>query len=66
MMKHQVITKRHEGKVLFICHRWPDCLCGDDCVDDKPADSKTTRIVLIGLMIATAFIGVGLLFVGLR
>ncbi len=66
MMKHQTTFKRHEGKVLFICRRWPDCLCRDDCIDDRPAESKAARRIQIALMIATALIGVGLLYVGLR
>ncbi|WP_292585165.1 hypothetical protein [Mesorhizobium sp.] len=51
---------------LTICRRWPDCLCGDGCIDVRPAESKAARRILIGLMIATALVGVGLLYVGLR
>ena len=64
MIKHQLMEKRHEGKVLSVCNRWPDCLCGDDCVDERPIESKAAGYLLAGLMIATTLIGIGLLCVG--
>ena len=51
---------------LTVCRRWPDCLCGDDCIDNRPAESKSAGRILIALMVATALIGVGLLYAGLR
>ncbi|WP_292492487.1 hypothetical protein [Mesorhizobium sp.] len=51
---------------LTVCCRWPDCLCGDGCIDNRPAETKAARRILIGLMIATAALGVGLLYMGLR
>jgi hypothetical protein len=54
-----------QSEPLTVCRRWPDCLCGDGCIDERPAESKSARRILVGLMIVTALIGVGLLCVGL-
>ncbi|ODA94966.1 hypothetical protein BFX40_20245 [Mesorhizobium sp. SEMIA 3007] len=54
------------GRTQLICKRWPDCLCGDDCIDLAPAESPMARRILNGLMLAVAAIGAGLVYVGLH
>lgn len=63
--KDYIVVPPH-GKAQIVCLRWPECMCGDDCIDSKPARSKLADFILIGLMVATALIGAGLLYVGLR
>lgn len=53
------------GRVVIRCGNFPECMCGEDCVDRR-TESPAARRILIGLMIAIAALGVGLLYVGLR
>ncbi|TIM07571.1 hypothetical protein [Mesorhizobium sp.] len=48
-----------------VCHHFPGCLCGDECID-AGTESPSARRVQNILMLATALIGAGLLYVGLR
>lgn len=54
------------GKVQRICARWPDCQCGDDCIDVISARSPVVRVILVAMLIAVALIGAGLFYAGLR
>ncbi|MBZ9985706.1 hypothetical protein LB572_01200 [Mesorhizobium sp. BH1-1-5] len=54
-----------DGRIIIRCSNFPECMCGEDCID-RPAESPAARRILIALMIATAALGVGLLYVGLR
>ncbi|OBQ72363.1 hypothetical protein [Mesorhizobium loti] len=54
------------GAVRIVCHNWPTCGCGGDCTQLVPEESPRARRILIGLMIAVAVIGAGLLYAGLR
>jgi predicted nucleic acid-binding Zn ribbon protein len=54
------------GAVRIVCHNWPTCGCSDDCTQRIPEESPRARRILIGLMIAVAVIGAGLLYAGLR
>jgi len=54
-----------DGRIVIRCSNFPECMCGEECID-RPAESPAARRILIGLMIATAALGVGLLYVGLR
>lgn len=54
-----------DERVVIRCSNFPECRCGEDCID-RPAESPTARRILIALMIATAALGVGLLYMGMR
>lgn len=54
-----------DERIVIRCSNFPECMCGEDCID-RPAESPAARRILIGLMIATAALGIGLLYAGLR
>lgn len=56
--------KFRPGQVVIRCHNWPQCMCGEDC--NNPAPSLRADWLARGLLIATAIIAVGLIYVGLR
>ncbi|RWO29616.1 MAG: hypothetical protein EOS10_22505 [Mesorhizobium sp.] len=53
------------GGVHLICARWPDCQCGDDCIDILPARSPAVRRILAAMLVAVALIIAGLVYAGL-
>lgn len=54
-----------DERTVIRCSNFPECMCGEDCID-RPAESPAARRILIALMFATAALGVGLLYAGLR
>lgn len=48
-----------------VCRHFPGCLCGEECIDLR-VDSPIARTVQTILIVATALVGLGLLYVGLR
>ncbi|TIL29995.1 hypothetical protein [Mesorhizobium sp.] len=48
-----------------VCHHFPGCLCGDECINTGTESPSAHRVQMV-LMLATATIGAGLLYVGLR
>lgn len=62
----EIITVPPNGKPIVRCPNFPECMCGDDCIDAFPADPAIVRRVLFVLMLAVALIGAGLLYAGLR
>ncbi|RWC29814.1 MAG: hypothetical protein EOS70_23255 [Mesorhizobium sp.] len=65
MFDAEPITIPPNGKQVVVCRRWPDCGCGDGCLDLR-IESQLARYILVGLMIAVALVGAGLLYAGLR
>lgn len=53
------------GRQQLICARWPDCQCGDDCIDILPARSPAVRRILAVMLVAVALIIAGLVHAGL-
>ncbi|RWQ12379.1 hypothetical protein [Mesorhizobium sp.] len=53
-----------DGKPKLVCSYWPECMCGDDCIERKGA--LRVRALLILCSAATAVIGAGLLYARLR
>ncbi|RWP31776.1 hypothetical protein [Mesorhizobium sp.] len=48
-----------------VCHHFPGCLCGNECIDTGAESPAALRLQII-LMVAVALIGAGLFYVGLR
>ncbi|MCF6111965.1 hypothetical protein [Mesorhizobium muleiense] len=46
-----------------VCRHFPGCLCGDDCIEPESPSAGRVQIIL---MLATALVGAGLLYAGLR
>ena len=70
MMRHVDLPTGYElapadGRIVIRCNNFPECRCGDDCIE-RPTDSPVARRILVGGMIALAAIGAGLLYAGLR
>ncbi|RUV69670.1 MAG: hypothetical protein EOR26_05185 [Mesorhizobium sp.] len=59
----RMFDTKQPQKDCCLCHHFPGCLCGNECID---TESPSARRVQIILMLATALIGIGLLYVGLR
>ncbi|RWF78259.1 MAG: hypothetical protein EOS26_05835 [Mesorhizobium sp.] len=64
MFDLEPITIPPNGKQVVVCRRWPECMCGDGCLDLR-IETEPARYILVGLMIAVALIGAGLLYAGL-
>lgn len=58
------LTVPPDGKVQVVCENYPECMCGDDCIDRT--ESPRARLILKGLMLAVAVLGIVLIYVGLR
>lgn len=40
-----------DGRLQIVCQNFPECMCGEDCIDRTPAESLVALWVLFGLMI---------------
>ncbi|MCV3209638.1 hypothetical protein OHD62_17490 [Mesorhizobium sp. YC-39] len=49
-----------DGSMRLVCHRFPECMCGDDCAE-AGQERERAHGVLIALMVATLTIGALLL-----